>query len=251
VALAAALATLTSALFEEARRLSVLADFRTWIDDRIRDGAGFLTQAQKDSALDEALNVYSRHRPREIVADIAGSGAYTYALPATWEAEFSIIVSFEWPSGDQWPSMIESQRFQIYDSGAGDQLRTLDFTPSTGQTMRIVHTARHAVAGASSTVAKADEIAVAELAASICLRQLAARAADSRDSTILADAVDYGGLVQTYTQLADRLLRAYRDHVGVGKEGESESVMAATAILDVDPTLAWGEQRLFHNRRWF
>jgi|TARA_Y100000310_G_scaffold150911_1_gene150405 hypothetical protein len=228
-----------------------LADFNGWTDDRIRDAAGFLTSAQVDSAVTAAVEAYERVRARVLVVSTSGDGGYDYATPAGWETDFSMLIQIEYPAGEQRPSILEGDRYTLYnDASTGERIRFLAHTPDSAETFIVTFSARHTVDGSTSTIRPTDDYAVADLAAAIALRQLGARTLESQDSTIGADAVDYGGASARYSAAADRYLRSYRTHMGLGKAGADTGAgdVAAVAYLDVDPALPWGEQRLFHGR---
>ncbi len=232
--------------------MSALADFRTWQDERIQDDASYLTQAEKDDAIDQAALTYSKHSPREIVYDITGDGGYDYAPPPGWITGFSELLTVEQnPDDNQNPEegLLDRERFHVYDAPTGERLRFVDLTPTTSDTMRVRYSMLHTLDAAGSTIPGIDELAVADLAASYALRQLAARFAQASDTTMSADVADFGGRVQMYTALSDRLLRQYRDHVGVGT-GEDAGEAPAVVFRDFDDNLSagsagWG--RLFHD----
>lgn len=232
--------------------MSTLADFRTWQDERIRDGAAYLTQGERDNAIDQARRTYSRHVPRSLVYDLTGDGGYDYAPPPGWVSGFSDLLSVEAdPANNQDPAdgMLEGNEFQTYDSPTGERVRFTDRTPATTDTLRLSYTVLHTLDVASSTIPALDELAVADLAAAVSLRQLGARFAQVTDSTMDADAVDYGERVAMYAALADRYLRQYRDHIGVGT-GDEAGEAAAVEFLDIDSSLSAGSagwSRLFHS----
>ena len=53
-----------------------------------------------------------------------------------------------------------------------------------------------------------------------------------------------------YNTLADELIRAYREHVGVSDDEGEGGVRAAVTFADIDLDLQWGAERLFHGRLW-
>lgn len=228
--------------------MSTLADFRNWQDRRVRDGAGFLSQAEKDDTLEQAFRIYSRHRPRIGVYSVAGNGTSDYALPGDWEEGFSTLVDLEEPAGEQRPEFLEEDRYGLIHNGTVYILRLFDLTPPSTETLRLRYTLLHAVDIAGSTIPRPDELAVADLAAALAFRELAARAGQTVDTTIDADNVNYTSQAQVYTQLADRLQRQYREHVGVSDEAPGGGSGPVVSYEDVDVALSYGEDRLFHGR---
>ncbi len=168
-------------------------------------------------------------------------------MPAGWVDGFSVIRSIETPTGNQVPTIVEPDRYGIERLAAGLEIRFYDLTPPTGDTIRVIFTIPHSVTAGTSSVIVQDDPAVAALASAILLRQLAARHTHDFDSTIAADAVDYGGTPRRYLDLAQALEREYEEHMGVGDA--SGDVTAAMILHDVDPGFAWGERRIFHGPR--
>lgn len=229
--------------------MTTSTDFVGWMADRIKDGAAYLSTADKTTALTQALQMYSRHRPLVSRTKAAGTGGYDYSVPTGWVDGLSQVVSLEYPWGSQIPEYVDANDFDIYHDGSNFKLRFLQDSPGTTEYYLLTWTLPHSVS-TTSTVYSYDEQAVADLAASLCLRKLAARQAQSTDTTIDADAVNYGQQPQTYTQLADRLLRQYRDHMGLSGDGSQSDAAPATVYLDADTNYPWGEERIVHRRRW-
>lgn len=231
--------------------MTAIADFTAEVQNRTKDGAAFLAAADYTSAITQALVEYSKHRARVLVADLAGAGSYDLVLPVTWETDFSEVRSVEYPAGEQDPAYLQPADYLLYSTAVATKLRLRYDTPAVGETVRISYSATHTIA-ATSTVPASDNSALADLAASFCLRKLASRQTQSSDTTIGADAVNYGQQPTNYTMLADRLLRQYRDHMGLGDGGQGGSDNApALTIRDTDTDMAWGGERLTHPRRWY
>jgi hypothetical protein len=68
-------------------------------DDLVRDDEAASRPPQRDSAIDRAVQRYSTDRPRMKVVDVAAAGGNVLALPAGWEADFSELISVEYPIG--------------------------------------------------------------------------------------------------------------------------------------------------------
>jgi len=225
-----------------------------WAKEHMRDAAGFITDDELGSAQNTALATYNRHRPRIVSTSTAGDGGFDYALPASWSAGLSTIIDIEYPSGDQDPTILDRNAYRTYHNGTDEKLRFLEDSPTATEAFIVRYSASHAVGAgdneAGTTIPACDVRAFAQLVASVGLRQLAARSAQSRDATIDADSVDYGDGTKTYNTLADELARSYREHVGVSDDEGEGGVRAAVAFHDLDVDLKWGEERLFHGRLW-
>lgn len=228
----------------------MLADWRTLVGQELKDTAGILSQADTDKAIAEAVAGYSRHRPRERVHELTGDGAtYQWALPSDWEEGFSAIRGeVEYPAGQRVPATIEREAWALYrDPALGLRFRLLEHTPAAAEKVRFAYTVRHTVDATTDTVPVADRAAGAKLAASLASRALAAYYAQTQDPTLGADSVAYRTKAQEYTTLADRLLRAFKEHLGLR---EQDQVPAASASGDLDVDLQPGGDRFYHPRRW-
>jgi hypothetical protein len=218
------------------------------VRDAAADGGGaFLASADKDSAINAAVAIYSRHRPQETSTQVAGDGGYIYAMPASWVDGFSVIRTIESPTGNQIPTYVEPDRWTIYRDPAGLRVRFYDLTPPASDNIRYVYTIPHAVSAGASSVPASDDHAIAAKASAILLRQLGARHARDFDSTLTADAVDHAGTATRYDSLATALEDEFDAHLGIGDS--SDDTVAAMVLHDIDVDMAWGERRLFHGPR--
>ncbi len=228
----------------------MLADYRTLVDQELKDTAAILSQTDKDKAIGEAVKEYSKQRPRVRVHELAGTGsAYEWAVPGDWEDGFSVIRGdVEFPAGRREPVYIDREAWTLYqDPALGLRFRLIENTPGAADKVRFPYTVRHTVDAVTDTVALADREAAAKLAASYALRALAAYYAQSTDPTMSADAVNYRTKAQDYTMLADRLVKAYREHLGLK---ETDQVGPASLSVDLDVDLQPGGDRFYHPRRW-
>ena len=72
-------------------------------------------------SLQEAIKVYSRHRPRIIIKDITGAATYDYAIATnltSWVKGFSFIKSLEYPADERIPIYLDEgadEDFFIYE----------------------------------------------------------------------------------------------------------------------------------------
>jgi hypothetical protein len=162
---------------------------------------------------------------------------------------FSVVRAIEYPAGRRPPVLLESEDWQLYRvSTTVLKIRLTSSTPATGETVRVTWTKPHTVDQAQSTIPAQDEEAVANLAAAVALRQLAAYYANTVDATIQADSVNYRSKSSEYQKLAGELEQRYRDHFGI-REGASE-LTAGGAFVDQDQGTTHGLDKLTHpNRR--
>lgn len=229
--------------------MSTILNFETLFGDRVRDSGAKCTTAQIDRAIVEAVKRYTRVRPIEAVQDYAGDGAtFDFALPTGWVQDLSTIRSLEYPTGERPPSLLEDDDWQFYRSSTSVvKIRMTVVTPSAGQTLRVTWTKPHQVDVNGSTIVAQDEEAVANLAAAIGLRQLAAHYANTVDPSLAGDSVNYRSKSSEYLKLASELDMQYRAHMGI-KDKDSE-ILAGGTFVDVDRTSSLNQDQLTHPNR--
>lgn len=195
-----------------------------------------------DRHIAAALSRYSKHRPGSDVADITGDGTHDYDLPDAWVDEFSSIVSIEYPIGEVPESLMDEDDYKIYRTADAKQIRLLSDAPAVTESFRVTFT----VPRGATTVPDGDVDALSMLAASFCLEELANAFAQTGDSTINADVVNYRSKSSEFSSRAKRLLQLYKEHMGLK---DNDTVPAAAVIRDVDQKYPGGLDRLTHPRR--
>jgi len=227
--------------------MSTITTFELLFNDRVRESASRFDQPQKHGAIEQAVKRYASVRPRERAQDYAGDGvAFDFDLPSGWVSDLSVIRKIEYPQGKRSPVFLERDDWQFYQTTTVDKIRLIAITPSSGKSLRVLYTAPHIVDVTQSTISSQDEEAVADLASSIGLRDLAAVYANTVDPTIQADSVDYRSKSTEYLKLADSLEKRYRQHLGIDKDAP---VQAASSFVDVDQTDSRGRDKLTHPNR--
>lgn len=192
---------------------------------KVKAASGQLNEGDYSSALTEALKRYSTARPRLVCDDLAGIGGHDLALPAGWCDGLSTITSIEYPVGNVPETLLDGDEWTLYQSPAGLKLRLLDAMPTPTETVRVLYSALHSEA----TVPAADEEAIANLAASLCLRQLASLYGQTSDPTINADVVNYRSKTDEFRRLAESLEGLYNAHLGLGNNTPVTGAMATAA----------------------
>jgi hypothetical protein len=227
-----------------------LATITTKVRSLIQDTAGLLAAGDLEGAIREAVERYSRDQPRQVVVDVAGdSVSYDLTLPASWVDGLSRVVTIEYPAGARYPTLLSATGWRLYRTASTTKLRLLDVIPATGQTLRLTYTALHTLDGldgaAATTIPATHTEAFASLAGALALYRLAARYISEQEATLNIDAVDRQGKTDLARRLADGLMRAYREEIGVSG-GEAP----ALAVVGWRSTLAdSGLSRLTHGRR--
>ncbi len=191
-----------------------------------------------------AVRLHSEARPLEKVADLAGDGNYDLALPDDWVKDFSTIISIEYPQGNRTPTYLEPKETMLYQGTSGNPvLRFLSVTPQSGETVRITYTVPHTVTDTTSTIPDDDFWAVANLAAALTARVLAARYTRVWEPTLDIDLINYSRKADDYRALADQCELIWRRHLGLPDEG---GPIPALSYSDWDMMFSWNRSLLVH-----
>jgi hypothetical protein len=203
-------------------------ELQTKIISKVKDDSSKLTPDDYANAGAEALKRYSKHRPRLVVADLPGTGSHDLALPSDWSEGISSIASVEYPVGNVPESLLDNRDWKLYRSPAALNLRLMQTPITAAETVRILYSVMHTEA----TVPDADEEAIANLAASFCLRQLAAVYGQTGDSTLSADVVNYRSKADEFRRLADSFEKLYREHLGLKDNDTTTAAMVTSDPAD-------------------
>lgn len=222
-----------------------LADYQTLVTALVRDDTGKIANADRDEAIARAVARYSKDRPIEKIEDVAAPGGNRLTLPAGWQAGFSDLLQLEYPIGNTPAELISQERYGIYSTPTGDEIKILDAI-NAGASVRMTYTIRHQVDGANDTIRADDREPVCAYAASLALDQLAAWFTGSSDSTIQADSVDRRSKGADYAARARVLRQRYFDELGI----DPARNVAAGTVVDLDMTDSRGGDRLLHPRRF-
>lgn len=227
--------------------MSTLTTFQTLFDDRVRATGAPFTVQQKERAIVQALKEYAQVRPAVAAQDYAGDGVtFDLTLPTGWQEGLSTIRQIEYPTGRRLPSLLENDDWGFYLTPIGKRIRLLSVTPNTGETLRITYTKPHLIDAVSSSVSGLDEEAVADLAASIGLTDLAAAFANTQSPTLTADSVNYADKSRTYLDIAEKLKARYRKHLGLDQQSDTPPV---GGFVEQDRAASDGGDLLTHPRR--
>lgn len=206
-------------------------------------------EAAKILAIGQAVKIYTKHRPRIVVEDEPGAGAFDYAVAilAEWSDGLSMIQQVEYPVDDTNDSaeILDEDAWTIYRKPAGECLRFLEDKPAVGETFRATYTALHTCTDTACTVKEIDEDAVQSLAAALYCEILSTWFAQNQDSTIQADVVEHTSKSRDFAARAKAFRKIYRDHLGLK---DDDTVPAAAAVGDLDMKYPGGGERLTHPR---
>lgn len=215
-----------------------------------------------DEAIESAVSRYTNDRPRELTADVTGTGSEFYPLTggsavlASWSDGVSQITAIDYPakpvSAGYWPTWLDTSDWTTYRDGAGVlYLRFLAAQPSVTEKARVTYTAAHVHTTILDTIPAGDLDAVCDLAASYACTALATKASASQDSLISADSTNYRDSQLRFNQQAKAWLESYYARMGisVGANGAA-GVAGASAVADWNRTNTAGGPFLTHRRRW-
>ena len=227
-------------------------DYTSRVETALQDTAEKLQPDDKDRLLSQAVLVYSKDRPREIIHELTGDGtSYDFAMPSSWVEGFSSIRGkIEYPADDyQNPVYIEDDEWvffqKLVSSVTTKYIRFTTFTPSSNKKARFLYSLPHTLIDTSNTIVDNDIEAVITLTAALCFWALAAKFAQTTDPTIDADVIDYQRKSDLYTILAKEKLALYNSLMGIGDEAKGAAA-AGVEIKDLDVMFPWGEDYLTH-----
>lgn len=199
-------------------------DVQLLVDDLVRDAAGEITEAQRDTALTLAVARYSADRPRERVAAVVAAGGPQLPMPAGW-TEACRVAWVEWPIGQNPPA---PARHLVHRTLTGDAI-LLDVDLAAGDTAHVHYTDGHVLTDAEDTIPGVHREALAAYAASLLFDQLASLAARNSDPTILVDGADRKSQAQEYASRARACRKRYADVLGLQEGPAVKPAGAAVA----------------------
>ena len=232
-------------------------DYLARLETSLQDSAEKLQPADKSRLLLQAVAIYSKDRPRKVIHELTGDGsAYDFAMPTdpAWVEGFSTIIDqIEYPADDyQDPQYLEDDQWKFFkklvSSVTTTYIRFTSFIPASGKVARFEYIVPHTLNDTTITIDDNDIEAVVNLTAALCFWALAAKFAQSTDSTIDADVIDYARKTDLYTALAKERLSTYNSLMGIGEDAKGSS-QAGIAIKDLDIVYAWREDYLTHPLR--
>lgn len=236
------------------------ADYLAELQSLIKDEDGKLTTVtggDLDKILAKAVRDYSRHKPFFVKKKITGNGTSDYVLSTIfgglWTHGYSQIKSIEYPIGEKPKSILDKEEYEIYDDGTAQdgsnlKLRFISNQPSTSEYFIVEFSVEMnlPVSGTKNFPDTDEHFSnITTLAAALACQRLAAVYAQSKDSTIGADIINYHDKSAKYSALYKQYLTYYNLSV-FGKEEPELSLDAALVELDVKPRTNEGRFTLFH-----
>lgn len=220
-----------------------LADFETLVDAMVRDTAE-IVPADRDRAIQLAVERYSKDRPRSAVEDIPSAGGLRLALPAAWEDDFSDLRALEHPIGNDPPDLLKD--WSLYQTPTGFEIRLDSYDVAAlqpGDEVRVTFTIKHVVSAVADTVPPGDREAVSAWAAAGLCDQLASAFSGDGDSVIQSDSVEHGSKAQEFSRRAATLRKRYWNELGI----EPKRSEPAGVVVDLNSRPSTGGRRLLKN----
>jgi hypothetical protein len=232
----------------------------TAISDKVRDDALKLTASQLKEALTSALAEHQKVAPNRLAFSVIGDGTGAQLLSSVlggyWKPGFTFIEQVEYPTGNLPPSILDGDDWSVYDDGTAQdasnlKLQFLSAKPSATETFIVTASCqmeRPEVGAQNFPDNQKTFEALTLLAASYAAVMLAAVYAQTTDSSIGADVVNYGDKSSRYLTVAKQLRRAY-NLLMFGAEDPPSGVRAVLSEKTVDMLTQEGSPYLFHRMR--
>ena len=228
------------------------ANVRAIMSGLIQDAAGKLPVTTRNQAIRSALSLHAQNIPAikfQIVTGVSDGCART---PTGWADEMSQIKQLEYPLNDRPPVYLEEEDFSVIAAATAAtpyRILFINSTPAATAPFGVRFTAPHFLGATASqnTIPDAHIDAVANLSASIACQQLSAFYSQQGDNLINADSVNNQSKTPNYLQLAKVFMSYYVKFFKIDEQGFAK---AATINIDIDRRFSWGEDFMYHPRRW-
>ncbi|KKN50893.1 hypothetical protein LCGC14_0628130 [marine sediment metagenome] len=221
-------------------------NLRDEVKSLVQDDAKFITDKEVDTQGVIALRMLNLDRPRRVPKDITGDNTSSYDIESLgFVKQYSDVKTVEYPAGETPPVMRRRDDIWfIYEDPSkpsGQQLRLRFFTlePNTTETIRVTFTVPFVIADLADTGFNA----LVFKNASLVLAALGSRFAQTTDSSIDADAVDYAGRSNNFIFLSEKYEKDYKRMAGL-----SDTTKAAQAIGENDIIYPTGDDLFWHPR---
>lgn len=228
----------------------------------IGDGANKLTTANDgdiDQLIMQAVAVYSEHKPHYVKKQITSTGADYYNIDDTfgalWSHSISRIEKIEYPIANIPPTyLVAGDDYYVYDTGQSQDGSSLYlyflYTPTSGDVFTVefrIEMSLTREGGQNFFHNSLDFACICYKAAELCYLTLASKFAQTFDTTISADSVQYSNLTRKYQDLAKEMRTQYNRMVFGNEDAESQVKPAMVDVdLDLQNKADDAGQSLFH-----
>jgi len=210
-----------------------LADVKESVEILVQDSSTALSTANRELLIKRAVEAYSLCFPLQTVKEYAGNSiAYQFALPADFYEGFSAVLLVEYPADEQPLCFLKQDTYpQVLKKTDGLYLHFDSFTPGA-YTIRIIYTTLHTVAtvGGALSVPLGDFMMLCYLTAHLWLQTLANKYANTQDSSLSADVVNYRTKSDEYAARAKDWKTKFEDEVK--KRGPNAAIGEWDMALD-------------------
>lgn len=191
-----------------------LADHQLLVAAMVRDPSSVISDADRDRAIELALQRYGADVPRRLVTDVTWPSTSVFGpVPEGW-SQRSSLDQVEYPVGRVPPATVFAAAIQTLDGWALELVHAV----AAGSVVRVHHQAPHELQAGDApadTVEPAHREAFASYAAALLCRQLAAHYSGQRETTVGADSVQTESRARNYAARAKEYRAAY--FAGVGR----------------------------------
>lgn len=236
-------------------------DYLNEMESLVKPEANKLSATDKDRILDRAVYVYTSHSELELAKRIDGANTNSYLLSSIlgslWSYGHTTIERIEYPSGEDEPSMLDAEDYEIYDDGTAQDGSNLvlrfknSIAPTSSEKFILTFDLQRnipLVGSQNFPYSKSDFTAITTLAASIFCAALASAYAQSIETQITADSVNYNEKTRKYLDLARYYMSIYKGIV-FGDEESTKDTKPVMKDIDIDLTNALGGSFAFHSSR--
>ncbi|KKK45588.1 hypothetical protein LCGC14_3165240 [marine sediment metagenome] len=221
-------------------------NLRDEVKSLVKDVGNFISDKEVDLQGVIALRMLNLDRPRVVAKDITGDGTSSYDIETEgFVRQYSNMEKVEYPA-NQTPPVFRRRDdiWFIYEDPSktlGEQLRLRFFTlqPTAAEVIRVNFTIPFVIADLADTGFNA----LVFKNASLVLAALGSRFAQTTDSSIDADAVDYAGRSNNFIFLSEKYEKDYKRMAGL-----SSTTKAAQAIGENDIIYPTGDDFFWHPR---
>jgi hypothetical protein len=204
-----------------------------------------------DKAIQNAVEEYSKRRPREQAAKVAGNAGFDYAVPGSsfpgFVDGFSQITAIAYPyvAANAQLSKLEDDEYGIVRLDTGLFLRFWTARPAASEFFLALYETLHTVTVSASSVPASDDEALADLAAAYACEALAAFYSQSTDNTWAADSVAHITKAGEYSRRASDFRKTFQEKLDAGDDPGPSS-----AITEIDRAFGnrYSEDLFFHGR---
>lgn len=236
---------------------TALTVFNAQVDILIETDTDIIASADVDAAVKAAVERYSRDAPYEETDDVSGDAGKYYAVATAmtnWKEGFSRITRIQYPAptiaSDESPVDLDAEDW-VDDYWASDvrYLFLPNHAPAATETMRITFTRPYLWTGSPEVTATptGDFYAICHLAAGLACQTLAAKFAQSKDSTVNVDSATHASKSSDYAARAAEFIAFYKSHMGLDAD---QVIKPSNTFVDFDTVPGWptGRQYIFRNK---